>query len=76
MYLIITLISCLLTYYLCSFITIGGFIALLLKAILCLLIPNIIIVLLFRKTKEFQYLKRLIKGFLIKIGKKGKKYEK
>ena len=76
MYLIITLICCILTYCLCSFITIGGFLALFLKTILCLLIPNIIIVLLFKKTKEFQYLKRLIKGLLTKIVKKGKKHEK
>lgn len=76
MYLIITLICCILTYCLCSFITIGGFLALFLKAILCLLIPNIIIVLLFKKTKEFQYLKRLIKGLLTRIVKKGKKHEK
>ncbi len=70
MYLIITLGSCALTYYLCSFITFGRFVSLMLKALLCLIIPNSIIIVCYRTTPEYQYLKRLIKGFFKRFRRK------
>ena len=70
MYLIIALGSCALTYYLCSFITFGRFVSLMLKALLCLIIPNSIIIVCYRTTPEYQYLKRLIKGFFKRFRRK------
>lgn len=68
-YLLITLLCATGTYYLCSFIHFGKFISLILKGILCLIIPNMVIYLLFRKSKEFNYFKRVIKNILNKIKK-------
>jgi O-antigen/teichoic acid export membrane protein len=70
MYLIITVASCALTYYLCSFIVFGRFVSLLLKGLLCLIVPNLIVVICYRKTSEYQYLKRLIKSFLNRFRKR------
>ena len=70
LYLIITIISCSITYYLCSFINFGRVVSLILKAILCLIIPNTINILIFRKTDEFKYFKNLIKKLLQKLKRK------
>ena len=70
MFLIITMVSCSITYYLCSFINFGRFVSLILKACLCLIIPNFINVLLFRKTEEYNYFKNLIKKILLKFKRK------
>lgn len=52
----VTLISIILTYYLCSIFAIEGFMKLILNGVICLVIPNSINVILFNKTNEFQYL--------------------
>ena len=70
MFLIITTFSCALTYYLCSFISFGRVVSLILKALLCLIIPNTINIVLFRKTPEYQYFKNLIKKLLYKFKRK------
>lgn len=71
MFLIITMISCSITYYLCSFINYGRFASLILKGLLCLIIPNLINIILFRNTEEYKYFKGLIKKILSKL--KGRK---
>jgi O-antigen/teichoic acid export membrane protein len=70
MFAIITTFSCALAYYLCSFISFGRVVSLLLKALLCLIIPNTINIVLFRKTPEYQYFKNLIKKLLSKFKRK------
>ncbi len=67
MYLTVTLISVVSSYLLCDLINYDGFFGLFLKAFICLIIPNVIIIILFGKTKEFQYLKRLVKGIIIRM---------
>lgn len=42
----------------------GNFFALLLKAVICMLVPNIIFVTIFRRTEEFRYFAVLLKKFL------------
>jgi len=64
MYLIITIFVCFLTYYLCSFIQYGRFISLILKGIICLIVPNIINILIFRNTEEYKYFKNLLKKII------------
>ncbi len=72
MYLIVTLISCFISYILCSYIIFDGFLGLFIKAFVCLIIPNVIIIILFGKTNEFQYLKRLMCGFFKRLkGRRG-----
>ena len=75
-YLVVTLSCCLLTYYLCSLVTFGRVLSFIIKVLLCLLIPNTVVVLLFRKTKEYIYFKKLIKSFYRRIVKMiGRKHE-
>ena len=69
-YLFITIISCSLTYYLCTLINFGRVLSFVLKALLCLIIPNSIIIIYFRKTEEYQYFKKLMKSFLRKFKRK------
>lgn len=66
-YLIITTCCCSLTYYLCTFIKFGAIVSFVIKCILCLLIPNVVVLLLFRKTREFVYLKKVLKSFVTKF---------
>lgn len=64
LYAIITLIIGIITYYVCGIITIEGFAGLLLRGIICLVIPNILYVLFYRKTSQFpgavQFAKRVL----------------
>lgn len=55
-YTIIGLVTCILTVLVCSFIPNNGMIAFLGKVIVAGIIPNIIYILIFHKTKEFKYL--------------------
>lgn len=72
-YLVLTIIACWITTYICNLIIIKNtFISLVVKGIICIIIPNIIYVLLLYKTEEFKYLFNLVKsmsnGIKIKIG--------
>lgn len=55
-YAVITLISCIFTYYLCSFFCFSGFLKFVINALICLVVPNAINIFIFYKTEEFQYL--------------------
>ena len=70
MFAIVTVLSCALTYYLCSFITFGRWISLFVKAFICLIVPNTINIILFRNTDSYQYFKNLIKKIIKKIRRK------
>ena len=70
MYAIITVGCCALSYYLCSFIQYGRWVSLFLKALICLIVPNLVNIILFRKTMPYQYFKNLIKRMLSKLRKK------
>ena len=70
MYAIITIGCCALTYYLCSFINYGRFVSLMLKALLCLIIPNMVNIILFRNTEQYQYFKNLFKKMISKLKRK------
>lgn len=59
-YAVITLISCVFTYYLCSLFCFSGFSKLFVNALICLIVPNSINIFIFCKTEEFQYLFRII----------------
>ena len=61
MYTILGICVCALTYWTCLKITYTGILAIIIKLIICLIIPNVIYIILFRKTKEFKYYKGLVK---------------
>ena len=70
MYAIVTIACCALTYYLCSFINYGRFVSLILKACLCAIIPNVINIILFRNTEQYQYFKNLFRRIFAKLRRK------
>lgn len=60
-YLVFTIITALITYYISSLVKTQFLIAeLIIKLLICLIIPNMLIVLLYRNTEEFSYFKTLI----------------
>ena len=70
-YLILTLIVGVLTTISCNILVQGtGFIDLVFRGIICVLVPNIIYIILFYKTDEFKYILGIIKPII--IGLKGK----
>ena len=70
MYAVITIASCAFCYYLCSFIHYGRFASLCLKALICLVIPNMINILLFRNTGPYKYFKNLFRKIFSKLRRK------
>ena len=70
MYAIITIAVCALTYFLCSLINFGRFVSFIIKAFICLLVPNIINSIIFGRTAEYKYFKDLIKRIFSKIRRK------
>lgn len=61
MYLFITLIAGGISTILCNtFIQFNGFFSLVLKGLICVIVPNLMYILLFYKTKEFKYIKSII----------------
>lgn len=63
-YLAITIIAGGITTGLCNLITIVGFMGLVFKGIVCVTVPNIIIILILYKTSEFKYILSIFKTFI------------
>lgn len=64
-YILIYFIGCFTTFYLCSLInTTSLFLNLIIDAIVCIIIPNLIVVIFTFKTNEFKYLINLVKNKL------------
>ena len=59
-YLLITIILGLITYFTCNLVTGNIYLVFIIKTLICLSIPNLILLVLFRKTEEFNYFKDLI----------------
>lgn len=55
-YFSLMILAGIITTYCCSFVQIEGFISLIIKGIICIVIPNILYILLFSKTNEFKYI--------------------
>lgn len=68
----VTVINCILSYLLCSLIT-TGIVGFILKAVVCLIVPNIILLACYGWTKEFKELFAMGKGFLKNMFKKKNK---
>lgn len=61
LYIAIIVISGFITKIICNVISVYGFFGLVIKGLVCVIIPNLILVLIFHKTKEFKYLLNIIK---------------
>lgn len=61
MYTILTILVCWVTSIICNYFTVGYSLnSLIIRGVICMIIPNIVYVILFSKTIEFQYLKTSI----------------
>lgn len=59
LYATLTVGLCALTYWVCSFAP-GGIVGLMVRGVICLVVPNAVIILLFRKTEELHHAKKLL----------------
>ena len=65
-YALVTIITAIITTVSCNYFVSGsGFISMIFKGIICVIIPNILFVIIFYKSKEFYYVKSLIKNIII-----------
>lgn len=69
-YIIVLFIASLPTYYLCNLVNYTPLINVLIKFIICIIIPNIIIIVIFYKSKEMKYILNLIKTLAKSINSK------
>ena len=60
LYIGITIITGVITTCICNIITINGFIGLIIKGGVCVIVPNLILILIFYKTVEFKYILNII----------------
>lgn len=61
LYIFTTIMGCILTYAICSCITIGGIMGFIFKIIICVLVPNVVLIILCRKNENFKYAVKLLK---------------
>ena len=54
LYASVTLVICIITYFICSFIRVNGIIGLLIKVIICVIIPNVLYFLIYHRTRIFK----------------------
>lgn len=59
-YTFVVFISCVVTYFICSRFSLGVIPTILVRGVICLIVPNLIYYLAFRKTKEFQQSLQLV----------------
>ena len=59
-YTFVVFITCVVTYFICSIFSLGVIPTILLRGVVCLIVPNLIYFLAFRKTKEFQQSLQLV----------------
>ncbi len=59
-YAIITAVVCGVTYFACTVVTAGGILGLAIKAIMCVIISNLLLLLIFFKSKEFENTKNIV----------------
>lgn len=75
-YLLIGIGTFLITNYFCDFILSDDLLSLLLKMIICIIVPNIIYILLFFRTNEFKYLMRIILKLTMRMQSRFNLYKK
>lgn len=52
-YAVVTLLACVVTYFVCTFIPIEGVLGLIIKMLICVTVPNVIYLLCYRWTKQY-----------------------
>lgn len=60
----ISIIICVITVYICKILNVNGILNLVIRSTICLLIPNLLLYILFRKNFEFRFMKKHIINLL------------
>ncbi|WP_338449826.1 hypothetical protein R4Z09_27380 [Niallia oryzisoli] len=74
-FLLIGIGSCVITSFICNEFLADGFISLVLRGVICMIVPNLIYISIFHRTEEFKHLLGVINNFLPRIMSM-KKYRK
>jgi len=69
-YLIIMVALCFGSYFICNLVTVTGILGMANKLVICLIVPNVVVIIMFYKTFEFKYLKDICFGLVKKMLKK------
>lgn len=63
---IVTTLICAVSYIICSHIKIGGLLSLIIRSVICIIVPNLIMYIFYCKSEEFLYMKSHLKGMIKK----------
>lgn len=66
-YAVTTMLACWVTYHVCELISIAGVAGLFFRLIICMVLPNIIFMLFYRKTKEYKAAIPWIKKMIVRL---------
>ncbi|WP_099330932.1 lipopolysaccharide biosynthesis protein [Priestia aryabhattai] len=67
-YAMLTIASCVIVTYICNLLVNGNsFMSLIAKGIICLIIPNLMYIIIFYKTKELQYIKNILSSMFLGV---------
>ena len=69
-YISVTAVVAMLTYGICMMVPFDGYLGLIIRGIVCCIVPNILFYGFYHKMKEFGYTKLLIRKILVKFSKK------
>lgn len=72
---VLTFIITIITYIFCSFININIYLSFFIKCLICLILPNLILYVIYKDSEEFKYFYDKIFTKIINILKRGIKYE-
>lgn len=70
--LILTILISTLTFSICSLVNLNIYLSFILKCVICLIVPNLILYIIFRKTKSFQYFYDKVFKIYLKLKRKAK----
>lgn len=65
-YLVLALAACFITSFVCNFISFEGLPSLILRGVVCLIVPNVIYICVFYNTEEYKYLSEIVKNMVFK----------
>ena len=71
-YTLLTIVTGLITLWICSFFSAESWLGLILRGIVCLIIPNAIFTLIFFRTEDFRYFIDLVRSLFAKFKQRGK----
>lgn len=64
LYATVTMGICIFTYFVCSFVTVTGYVGLIVKSVICVVLPNGLYLIVYSKMELFKIAKTWIKGIL------------